>query len=502
MPRTNKISSRIDYSPFDFIPFIDGHYSASEKAQHARLYSLVVQISTDIAKIKTEASAGDAMSEMALQEISRSRSKAIYAQNLFEAQIIKRYLDGLSDPKTQILADMKKDLAKITEENFTHFILQSQQQFGVLDHSYSTAYNYLLIGFTQWIKAACMAFNLDDSKIEPFLKAIEAKAKELSHTEDPFPMLQGEEMPALLGNESLQEITQISPIKFNTIDYLLDKTSRNIFQNPIAEFGLDGQYTVIEIGNRNAKNETEQLYLSLRVPMLQEENVPAIKKLSAYDKRVMQAVGSLYYATEDRNHIVTVAEIYHAMGKTGNPGQRDKDNIYNSLGRLSIIRLEIIPNKNTNRVETIIDTALLSYTGQRNVTINNKITNAAIQIEKELPLYRIANQLGQLTTIPVALLNTGNNQQEMALKTEDYLLNRIICAKRGTLDRTIVLDTLYKEIDAAGANPRKRAREYAIRALERYKEEKFICDYTITADRITLDLPRQKKAKHNAKIKK
>ena len=128
-------------------------------------------------------------------------------------------------------------------------------------------------------------------------------------------------------------------------------------------------------------------------------------------------------------------------------------------------------------------------------TLNGKTTNFAMRLLREPPLIDFARKRKQITTIPIAVLQSGVPQTNGNIDIEDYLLERIAFMQKASKDEhkqdeayanKIVLDTLYKALRITRKDLQKRALETVKKYLDHYKKVIWIQGYKITKDYILI----------------
>ena len=126
--------------------------------------------------------------------------------------------------------------------------------------------------------------------------------------------------------------------------------------------------------------------------------------------------------------------------------------------------------------------------------IRGSLTEAGIHVLREPPLMTFAKRRGQVTTISLKLLQSPVSKTEANLKIDDYLIEHISRAKRGTRHSCRMLyKTIYEKANINN-NPKtstekqqkKRAPEKINKYLTHYQKEGFITRFTADADGITV----------------
>ena len=139
------------------------------------------------------------------------------------------------------------------------------------------------------------------------------------------------------------------------------------------------------------------------------------------------------------------------MGHTSEPNKREKDKILESINTISRARV-FISNKEEHALyekydEIVLDTPLLAAEVCK-ATIGDDIIDEAIRIIEPPKLFAIAEQRGQITTIPFEVLKSPINKNDDVSLITDYLLIRISRMKNNKyVTRTILLDTICEKLN-------------------------------------------------------
>lgn len=266
--------------------------------------------------------------------------------------------------------------------------------------------------------------------------------------------------------------------------------------------------------------ERNALDISLRYALSfgDDPNIKTTKELSHYDRRVYQAIDTIYTSGYD---IMLPGDILYNMGNTS--GTRSKqggsqtDKLDASLTKMGTARV-YINNKDEaahyDYPEIVYDGNVLMFERIK-VTYKGQ-TREAIKVRRRPVLMEFADQRNQVTAVPMKALQSGISQTDNHLRIEDYLLYRIVQQKhvvaelqekqekRYTQHRqkqvreasklVILLPTFYERTgnDKKKAIVKQRAIDTAHRYLTHYASEAgghFIDSYKIDDERITIHLP-------------
>jgi len=211
------------------------------------------------------------------------------------------------------------------------------------------------------------------------------------------------------------------------------------------------------------------------------------KRLQPYDKRVYIAASALYNAG---NKVITLTQIYYAMGYTGRPNARALSRINDALTKMLGAKI-LFDNK--QEAEALPNYKHFKYDGsllpfeRLTAVVNGQVTDAAIRIFREPPLMTFAKQRQQVTTISVKLLQSPLNKTDNNLQIDDYLLERIGKAKRGSGNNCRILyKTLFERTGTTQKKQKQRAPGKVKQYLDYYQQQGFIKKYTEQADGVTV----------------
>lgn len=292
----------------------------------------------------------------------------------------------------------------------------------------------------------------------------------------------GEFEPTL--NKAIEKITA-KPIK--TSDFPLDKPNRKIWD--LLETADKNGQLAFNIGVEESGSDKE-INIAYAINFDELDKIPNLKitkKLTRYDKRVYIAVDALFKAGYA---VMTINQIYAAMGHKGTPGSTDRKKIDKSLTKMrhADIYLDNTDEVNNHRSKSLFqyDSSLLPMARVKNVEANGNLTNAAIRILMEPPLMAFARQRRQFTTIKIGLLNSPLNQTDANLRLEDYFLEEIARIKNGRRQSKMLYKTLFEKIRAKTRKQRMTVKNNIPKLLDHYKREGWIKGYDLLEDGIRI----------------
>lgn len=263
------------------------------------------------------------------------------------------------------------------------------------------------------------------------------------------------------------------------IDFPLDKPNANLWK-------------LLDEGSRQItfdmlpKKKAREAYIFYSIDFDALTGAAITKKLRPFDKLVYTAISSLFNAG---NNVVSLSQIYYAMGYKGTPGAGDRAKINDSITKMNSAKITL---DTTKEHAVLKNMPLYKYDGQllpmERVTalINGKISEAAIHIFREPPLITFAKERKQITTIDVELLQSPLSKTDTNIQIQDYLLERISREKHKGKTCTILLETLYRETNTTTKKQKQRATPKIKILLEYFQGKEFIKGYTLEEKKIII----------------
>ena len=185
--------------------------------------------------------------------------------------------------------------------------------------------------------------------------------------------------------------------------------------------------------------------------------------------------------------IMSVTQIYNAMGNKGRPAASDIEKINNSITKMSKAHVTVDnleeSTKHRKQPRFVYDAALLPCE-RIAAYVNGQLTESALHIFREPPVMSFAKAHGQLTTITPALLQPPISNTESNIRLEDYLIDRIAKIKAGNSPNKILLSTVYANADITTVKQRQRAPEKIQKILDHFRSCEFIKGYKM--DKISI----------------
>lgn len=272
----------------------------------------------------------------------------------------------------------------------------------------------------------------------------------------------------------------VNPKRAGAVEYPLDKINAQIWN--LLEKDTGGQLALK--AEKTGSKKPLNIYYAIDFDEL-GEGITITKRLTPYDKRTYIAVSALFNAG---NSLVTLTQVYYAMGYTGRPGKGDLDRINASITKMTGARIYVNNEQEADayRYDKFVYDGSLLPLERASVVARGALTDAAIHIFREPPVISFAKQRRQVTTIDVKLLQSPISKTEGNLLIDDYLIERISRAKKGRQPRRILYKTLYEKARAVTAKQRQRIPEKVRRYLDHYQQCGMISHYTMEKDGVTV----------------
>lgn len=255
-----------------------------------------------------------------------------------------------------------------------------------------------------------------------------------------------------------------------TLDYPLDKINSNIWGG--IENLIEHEQLVFGMEKRGFKQEANVVCRFVADKL----------SLSAYDKRIYIAVSSIF---NSGNKIISPAQIYAKMGSKGRPNQNAIAKINESLTMMRSANL-YLNNEDEIKVNTryrhfYYDGALLPFE-RVNAYINNMHCASAIHIREEPPLVSFARERGQITTVPLKLLNSPVSKTVQNLCIEDYLIERIAHMRKGKIKCKLTFSTICQRCRLTEKKQKQRLPDKLKIFLTHYQNCGYIKGFDISDD--------------------
>jgi hypothetical protein len=283
--------------------------------------------------------------------------------------------------------------------------------------------------------------------------------------------------------------TKTVTIKPQVLDHLillLDPVSNRVFPNkdPAALKTVD--YTATKGKKR----------IPVKIPI--KITTPEGKALTPYHDRVHKACITLIASGQ---MVTTYSQIYAQMGNKGRPSSDDIKKIADAIDLMSRSPLQadvsaekgVFPNYFSEKSKLRYKSMLLPVKTFEGIVNNNLLTSSIVKFLDTPPLLEIAQGKGQLTNVPLAMLQTmPQRQTDRNLQIQDSLLKRISHMRnaqernkrgRGRYQTIKFDDAFFAEFDAYTLQDKRRVESAVIKVLDHFVETGFIEDYAFTEGR-------------------
>lgn len=278
-----------------------------------------------------------------------------------------------------------------------------------------------------------------------------------------------------------KQLPSVTMIRTDSVEYPVDKINSNIWYDLFKED--TGGQLCFAVQKKGAKEKIPIVY-SIDFDAL-DEGMKITKKLTQFDKRVYIAISALF---NEGNKVISLTQIHRTMGNEKRPNKEQLEKINNSITKMTGARITLDNSKEVKAKygydKFIYDGSLLPLERGAAV-VNGQLADAAIHIFREPPAMSFAKQRKQITTLDIKLLQSPLNKTESNLLIDDYLIERIARAKRGSGNaEKILYKTLYEKAGIKTAKQKQRTADKIKSYLEHYQKCGFITKYVIESDGI------------------
>lgn len=332
---------------------------------------------------------------------------------------------------------------------------------------------------------------------EDFAKVLEAKGLERTAKQETDPItetpLSDISAPTIKEKQEFYSKALEDVIKPQSLEFPVDKVNKNIWgllEKPLDKYE-QLSFTFAMENKADKKKGTEiDLTYSIDFSALEKaENLKITKKLTPYDKRVYTAISALYNAG---NQIISLSQIYSAMGNTSRMNSRDSEKINNALTKMRMATIYISNEQEAkayNYRKFVYDGSLLPMERINGVNINGKVTESAIHLLREPPMISFARNHGnQLTTVNIKVLQSPISKTDSNLQIEDYLIDRISKAKTKSLSNKILISSICENAHITDRMQKSRLPEKLEKYLTHFKKCNYIKGFTLTKDSVIIDV--------------
>lgn len=313
--------------------------------------------------------------------------------------------------------------------------------------------------------------------MQPTIQGIVSNVIQLSRAQNGNKLLESaKDFDALIGMPSIPSTT----IKrAETIEYPLDKINSKIW----SLFDDTNKKIAFAAEKRGSKKELN-IYYSIDFEALGDE-ISITKKLLPFDKRVYIAISALFNAG---NKIITLTQIYYAIGNTGRPSASSLDKINNSITKMMGAKISVNNEQEASQYrysKFVYDGALLPIE-RGSAIINGQLAESAIHIFREPPVISFAKQRSQVTTLELKVLKSPVSKTDLNLLIDDYLIERISKAKNGKGHHRILYKTIYEKAGITSKKQKERTPDKVKRYLDHYQKCGMISHYSMRKDGVSV----------------
>ncbi len=311
------------------------------------------------------------------------------------------------------------------------------------------------------------------------------------------------------------ERTEIITVEKKKIDKFVQQNSpvnneliRNVTMNDLYDTYVDGQLKMItSVKTRDKRGKSEAVYTLCSLSYDEQVDVAEFNtkgrfQLTAYDRRVYNAIGTLFL---NGKNTISLNEIYSIM--TGysrtNPNSKQLEAIEKSLKKMqninvfidltnevkahmiedkdALIEAGILKDHDDNIKSVVIDDKMLHYKTGTITSEKGKVFKS-IQIIAEPSILTYNRAKKTLLSIPMEYIGIeAKSATDKTIAFQDYLLMRIFSYKNKKLHENKVLyDTLYRDSGIEKPKLSKdfiRDRETITTMMDEWKTKGLITDF-------------------------
>ena len=284
----------------------------------------------------------------------------------------------------------------------------------------------------------------------------------------------------------------MSGITTDTFSFGMDKLNRGVWKGfeYASRIGNDNQIQFQPITVNKNRPDSENIYVLATINFNELEGTQLSKKLTAYDKRVYNAVGTFW---SNGYSVFSETQLFKEIGNDVSPSPTQIKRLHDSLTKLRLTQIWIDNAQETSHglkyPPVSYDGSLLPF--ERVTAYDNKgeICEGAIHLFREPPLFQFARERKQISTIKRKLLLSPVNKTDGNLEIEDYLLERISKMKNDrTHPRKILYSKLFENCNITEKKQKQRTPKKVEKYLEYYKKENEIKGYQPEKDGVTIIL--------------
>ena len=225
--------------------------------------------------------------------------------------------------------------------------------------------------------------------------------------------------------------------KLDKFDYLTDQISTGIF---------DGEINI------------ETIMFSAFVDFENLDGVKLSKKLSSYEKFVWHTCVNLIF--QDDHDILTLEQIYKAMGNSGNANPETKAEILEAIENMSKVRVTVDVPINSElypELDQFKGTFQLLATNTKQALSRGQIAKNSIQILEKPQLFYFAKAINQVCSFPAAVLEVPVNKTKANITLLNFLLQKILKMKHDDFSqKEILLNEMFMQCNINDRSKKSR----------------------------------------------
>lgn len=286
-----------------------------------------------------------------------------------------------------------------------------------------------------------------------------------------------------------QHIPNVTSLAIRSIGYPTDKVNCHLWGNLRI-----GKQTILKAESDRDRARGKRADIIAMLNFEELDGVKISRPLTIYDKRVFIAVANL---VNEGQYILTPTMIDKAMGATTKTAKTDKEKILESLSVLVRARVTI---DNTTEAklygyDQIKGDFPLLAASIVTAYVDGQLTEGALQVAELPKLFQFSIDRGQITTVPIKLLESPISKTKANMTLEDYLIRRISQMNNPSkkVPNKILLSTLYEQCGIKDRMQKSRlVNDKLPKLLDHYVKTGYIKSYTLDDKSITIISPTKK----------
>ena len=271
-------------------------------------------------------------------------------------------------------------------------------------------------------------------------------------------------------------IPKINTSKLSDILYPIDKVNAELWNC----FSI-GENTPLKAESDKDSRKGKQASIYVMLDFNELDGVKISRPLTSFDQRVFVSISNI---RESGQEIATLSQIYDGMGGESRASSQIRSKIIESIETMSraVVKIDTTEeNKIYPRLDKIVWESQLLHIEKIKGYSRGQITDYAIRIIEVPKLFLFAKNRGQITTVPIKLLESDISKTEANLLLENYLLSRIARMRNNTkITRTILVETVRQKCNIKTACQRQRLPGKIEKYLRHYVSVGWIKAYKLT----------------------